>query len=85
MHDELSRQIYWRKTKWITSILLILWLSITFGVAWFARALNDWSVEGFPVGFYMAAQGLLLIYLLIIGGYNRYMRKLDRLHGIDSE
>ncbi len=85
MHDELSRRVYWQKTKWITLSLLIFWLSITFGVAWFARVLNEWSVEGFPVGFYMAAQGLLLIYLLIIWIYNRYMRKLDHEHGIERD
>ena len=40
---------------------------------------------GFPLGFYMAAQGSLFIYLALIWFYNRRMRKLDSDLGIDDE
>lgn len=77
--------LYWRKTRRLTLSLLVVWLLITFGLAWFARELNEISIFGFPLGFYMAAQGTLIIYLLLIWYYNRRMRRLEEEFGIDDE
>lgn len=77
--------LYWRKTRRLTLTLLVVWLLITFGLAWFARDLNEISIFGFPLGFYMAAQGTLIIYLLLIWYYNRRMRRLEEEFGIDDE
>jgi putative solute:sodium symporter small subunit len=44
----------------------------------FARDLAHLSLFGWPLSFYMAAQGASLVYLAIIGGYALHMRKLDR-------
>lgn len=68
---------YWRKTRWLTAWLLVVWVILTFGVSWFARELNEFSFFGFPFGFYFAAQGILLCYLGIIVHYSRRMRALD--------
>ncbi len=76
---------YWRHTRRLTVGLLAFWLLVTFGVNWFARELNEYIFVGFPLGFYMAAQGVLVIYLLIIWYYNRRMKKLDAEFGIDDE
>lgn len=77
--------LYWRKTRRLTLTLLVVWLLITFGLAWFARDLNEISIFGFPLGFYMAAQGTLIIYLLLIWYYNWRMRRLEEEFGIDDE
>lgn len=76
---------YWRKTFRLTMFLLVVWLLVTFGVTWFARELNNYSFLGFPLGFYMEAQGALLIYLGIIWYYNRRMRQLDSEYGVEEE
>jgi putative solute:sodium symporter small subunit len=75
---------YWRRTRRLTFILLAFWLLITFGVTWFAREANEIVILGFPLGFYMAAQGALLIYLAIIWWYNRQMKKLDAEFGVEE-
>ena len=76
---------YWQRTRRLTFVLLAFWLAVTFGLNWFANDLNRIVVFGFPLGFYMAAQGELLVYLLIIWYYNRSMTKLDAEFGIDDE
>lgn len=76
---------YWRKTRRLTLVLLVFWLLITFVLNWFARELNAIVFLGFPLGFYMGAQGVLVIYLAIIWFYNRRMRQLDAEYGIDDE
>ena len=75
---------YWRKNLVITGILLAIWFVVTFVEAWFARELNQMSFLGFPLGFYMSAQGSLIIYCLIIGIYAWYMNRLDVEYGVDE-
>ncbi len=75
---------YWRKNLVITAILLAVWFVVTFVEAWYARELNTITFFGFPLGFYMSAQGSLAIYVLIIWIYAKYMRKLDLEYGVDE-
>ena len=75
---------YWRKNLAITAILLAIWFVVTFVEAWFARDLNSITFLGFPLGFYMSAQGSLAIYVAIIGYYAWYMGKLDKEYGVDE-
>ncbi len=78
-------QSYWRRTRRLTFSLLFVWLAITFGMIWYARELNEWVFIGFPFGFYMAAQGALFFFLLIIWSYNRAMKKIDTEFGIEDD
>lgn len=76
---------YWQRTRRLTMALLFVWSFLTFGVNWYADELNQFVFLGFPLGFYLAAQGELLIFLLIIWGYNRKMKSLDAEFGINDE
>lgn len=80
-----KRDSYWRRTRRLTAGLFLIWGLVTFVMNWFARELNEIVIFGFPLGFYMGAQGILIIYLLIIWVYNRRMRALDERFGIDDE
>jgi len=73
------RNEYWRRTRLLTAILLATWFATTFTVIFFARELTNFSLFGWPFPFYMAAQGLILVYLIIIGVYVRRMKGLDEL------
>lgn len=72
-----SHARYWKKVRSLTLVLLILWVSINFSVIFFARELAGLMLFGWPVSFYTAAQGTLLIYLLIIGGYALSVDRLE--------
>jgi putative solute:sodium symporter small subunit len=75
---------YWRKNLKITATLLAVWFVVTFVEAWFARELNTITFLGFPLGFYMSAQGSLIVYVALIGIYALLMRKLDREYNVDE-
>jgi putative solute:sodium symporter small subunit len=75
---------YWHKNLVITGILLSVWFVATFVEAWFARELNSMTFLGFPLGFYMSAQGSLIIYVALIGIYALLMRKLDLEYNVDE-
>lgn len=76
---------YWRKNVRLTAILLAIWFVVTYVVSFFARDLNAITVFGWPLGFYMGAQGSLIIYVVIIFYYARYMNKLDIEYGVAEE
>ena len=80
-----GNELYWRKTRRLTMILLVIWFAVTFVMNWYAPELNRFTLFGFPLGFYMGAQGSLFIYLAIIWYYNRRMRRLEAEFGIDDE
>ena len=73
---------YWRKNLVLTAVLMAIWFVVTFVEAWYARELNSITFLGFPLGFYMSAQGSLVVYVLIIWYYARYMNKLDVEYGV---
>lgn len=75
---------YWRKNLIVTAILMAIWFTATFIEGWYARELNSISFLGFPLGFYMSAQGSLAIYVVIIGFYAYYMNKLDHEYGVNE-
>ncbi len=75
---------YWHKNLVVTAILLFIWFLVTFVEGWFARELNTISILGFPLGFYMSAQGSLIVYVALIWYYQHYMNKLDIEYGVEE-
>ena len=70
--------IYWLRTRRFTAVLLCLWFFVTFGVVFFARELSEFTFFGWSLSYYMAAQGIIFIYIAIVGCYAWRMSRLDR-------
>ena len=77
-----KHQEYWRRNLNLTLVLLAIWFVATFVMAFFARPLAEINFAGWPFSFYMAAQGSMIIYLLIIWFYAKRMKKLDEEFGV---
>ena len=73
---------YWRANLRMTCALLLLWAAASFLPGWFAEQLDAEVIFGWPVGFYMAAQGSLIIFLFIVWFYDRWMMRLERRFGM---
>ena len=73
------RQAHWTKTRNLTIGVLVLWFIFSLVVPWFADALNSMTFMGFPLGYYMCAQGSLIVFVILIF-YLAY-----RQNGIDEE
>lgn len=74
----LTRAQHWQATRRLTLQLLLVWLVTGFGAAFFARELTTLSLFGWPLSFYLAAQGSSLVYLAILAYYAWRMRRLDK-------
>ncbi|UZG46154.1 DUF4212 domain-containing protein [Caldimonas thermodepolymerans] len=79
-----KHEAYWRKNLRISAILMLIWFFVTFVIGYFARDLN-FTFFGWPFSFWVGAQGALIVYLLIIVYYARYMNRLDQEHGVAEE
>jgi putative solute:sodium symporter small subunit len=73
-----STPVHWERTRRLTGILLAIWFCVTFGVIFFARELSHLTLFGWPVSYYMAAQGATIVYVILVGFYAWRMRRLDR-------
>jgi putative solute:sodium symporter small subunit len=74
---------YWRRNLVATAVLVAVWFTVTFVVAYYARDL-DFAFFGWPFAFWVAAQGALIVYVLIVAFYARYMNALDRRYGVSE-
>jgi len=77
-----KHRAYWRRNVLLTLALLSVWALVTFGAGYYADELNRVSFLGFPLGFYILAQGSLLTYLVIIAIYVFVMNRLDIKYGV---
>ena len=73
--DDLEQRL-WRRRMRVTAWLIAVWFAVTFGVSFFAREL-DVVVFGWPLSFWVAAQGALLVYMALVVVYAIRMGRLD--------
>ncbi|MBI5032444.1 MAG: VC_2705 family sodium/solute symporter [Chloroflexi bacterium] len=77
---------YWRKNLRVIVALLVIWLSVSVGSVVFAPWLNNFRIlTGFPLGYYMGAQGAIIVFIGIIVGYAWHMARLDRRYRTSPE
>lgn len=69
---------YWQRVVRLTRWLLAIWFAVTFCTIFFARELSGITLFGWPLSFFLTAQGIVIIYLGIIGFYAWSMRRLDK-------
>ncbi len=75
-------ELYWGRTKRLMITCLVIWAIFGFGIHLFARSLNQIVILGFPLGFYMAAQGSLIVFVLLIFWFARRQDAIDRECGV---
>ena len=75
-------EVYWGKTKRLMIVSLVIWAFFGFGIHLFASSLNQIVILGFPLGFYMAAQGSLIVFVIQIFWFARRQDAIDRECGV---
>ena len=81
--DQAARQrVYWRRNLRLIGGLLLVWAGASYVPALLAPWLNQFTVfGGFPLGYYMGAQGSLLVFLALTLVYTWAMTRYDRAFG----
>ncbi len=75
---------YWRRNVALMGSLLFVWAVAGLGCGvLFAEALNGFRLGGFPLGFWFAQQGSILVFVVLILVYAMGMGRLDRDHHLE--
>ncbi|WP_415785395.1 DUF4212 domain-containing protein, partial [Deinococcus saxicola] len=80
-----QRLSYWRKNLNLTLILLAVWFVVPYllGII-FSGNLNAVKVGQAPLGFWIAQQGSIYVFIILIAIYAFRMNALDRETGVDG-
>jgi putative solute:sodium symporter small subunit len=79
------REAYWSKTSRLMWTILAFWVFFSFIIPAFAVQLNQVVIAGFPLGFYFAAQGSLISYVVLCFWNARAQNKIDEEFGVAED
>ncbi len=83
--DRATGERYWKKTSGLMWTVLAIWAFAGFGVHFFATALNPIHILGFPIGFYMAAQVSLIIFVVGLFWFAKRQNEIDEEFGVQED
>lgn len=83
--DDSNHALYWQVNLKILLVLLAFWFFFSFGLSILAVDwLDQFKFMGFPLGFWMAQQGSIVAFLLIIAVYVVLMNRVDKKHDVEE-
>lgn len=77
-------RLYWRENQRLIVTLLAIWFCVTYLPVLFINQLNQIVIGGFPLGYYMGAQGSLIVFVVLIFYYAFAMNRLDEKYGMSD-
>ncbi|WP_422002324.1 DUF4212 domain-containing protein [Reyranella sp.] len=83
--DAAQMQRYWRRTSRLMWTIFGLWIFFGFFVQLFAVQLNEIVIFGFPMGFYMAAQGSLIAFVVLCAWNAVAQNRIDEEFGVHED
>lgn len=73
-----NAEAYWKANVRLILKLLVIWFTVPFlGGIVFVDALNQISLGGYPLGFWVAQQGAIYMFVALIFYYAKKMSDLD--------
>ena len=78
---------HWKRTTRLMLVHLFIWFFFGYVIHMFVNVLNQFTVPvlKFPLGFYMAAQGSLIVFVVMLFLFARQQDKIDRDHGVAED
>ncbi len=83
--DTSNRVEHWQRTRRLMFITLAIWFFFSFVFHWFANSLNAFTFLDFPLGFYMAAQGSEVAFVITLFWFVKAQHTIDRECGFAEE
>jgi putative solute:sodium symporter small subunit len=76
---------HWKRTSRLMIIMMSLWFFFGYVIHAFVVPLNSIKIFGFPMGFYMAAQGSLIVFVAMLFWFAKAQDKIDRETGVAED
>ena len=84
--SDARRRAYWRANLRLLVALLTVWFAVSLGAGvLLVDVLNTVQIGGYKLGFFMAQQGSILVFVALIFVYVWAMNRLDRRFGVQEE
>ena len=76
---------YWRDNIRLLVTLMAIWFACSFGAGiLFRDFLDQFTVGGYPLGFWFAQQGSIYVFVVLIFYYCAAMRRIEKKYGIEG-
>ena len=87
MSTSQNDEAHWRKTSRLMWMHLGVWFFFGYVIHMFVVPLNKIVIPvlGFPLGFYMAAQGSLIVFVVMLFVFAWQQDRIDRQHGVAED
>jgi putative solute:sodium symporter small subunit len=82
-----NEEAHWRRTTNLMLLHLGVWFFFGYVIHMFVHVLNKVTIPvlGFPLGFYMAAQGSLIVFVVQLFLFAKQQNRIDREHGFAED
>ncbi|MEM1196016.1 MAG: DUF4212 domain-containing protein [Pseudomonadota bacterium] len=80
-----SENAYWRENIRLLVSLMLIWFACSFGAGiLFRDFLDQFSLGGYPLGFWFAQQGSIYVFIALIITYVIRMKAIERKYDLDD-
>jgi putative solute:sodium symporter small subunit len=85
--QESNDEAHWKRTTNLMLMHLGVWFFFGYVIHMFVVPLNKITIPGlgFPLGFYMAAQGSLIVFVTMLFLFAKQQDRIDREHGVAED
>ncbi len=81
-----SEKVYWSENIRLLSSLMVIWFVVSFGAGiMFREWLDQFSLGGYPLGFWFAQQGSIYIFIGLIYFYSWKIHKIEQKYHVDDD
>ncbi len=78
-------EAHWTKTRNLMWVSLAIWAFFGFIIHFFVFPLNGIVIAGFPLGYYFAAQGSLIVFVVLIFWFSNRQNRIDEEFGVAED
>ena len=76
-----NKERHWEKTRGLMMLTLAIWFIFSIVIFMFGESLNNGSFLGYPLAYYMCAQGSIVIFVVLIFWFANRQEKIDEEFG----
>ena len=76
-----NKEKHWEKTKGLMISTLIIWFVFGYLIFMFGTSLNSANFLGYPLAYYMCAQGSIIAFVVLIFWFANKQEKIDEEFG----
>ena len=85
LENQSGREAFWRANKRLILVLLSIWLIVSLGCGvWWIEWLNQFTIGALPLGFWIAQQGSIYTFVILILIYAICADRLERKYGVEE-